>query len=167
MPYFSLAIANEFIKVAGESGQTLTPMKLQKLVYFAHGWCLALTGKPLINEPIEAWKFGPVIPSLYHSVKQYGNQPIDSPVLPEYAFSAMKPPSIDDGPDVEENTFAKQLVRRIWDVYGRFTPFQLSNLTHAQDSPWDKTEKGQKKQSINSDLIRDYFKSQIKREVNG
>jgi uncharacterized phage-associated protein len=61
MPYPAAAIANEFIKVAKRNGVLLTPMKLQKLVYFAHGWYLALLGKPLINEPVEAWKFGPVI----------------------------------------------------------------------------------------------------------
>jgi len=76
MPYPALAIANEFIKVARERNKQLTPMELLKLVYFAHGWYLALSGVPLINEPVQAWRFGPVIPSIYHAFKRYGSGPI-------------------------------------------------------------------------------------------
>ena len=47
-------------------------MKVQKLVYFAHGWHLGITKKPLINEQVEAWPYGAVIPSLYDYLKQWG-----------------------------------------------------------------------------------------------
>jgi uncharacterized phage-associated protein len=76
MTYSPLAIANYFIELAKKKDKFITPMKLQKLVYFAHGWCLALSDEPLIDEKIEAWKYGPVVTSLYHEFKRYGNDGI-------------------------------------------------------------------------------------------
>ena len=74
MPYHSsLAIANEFLRRAKDDGRELTQMHLQKLVYLAHGWCLAVTGKPLIEEKIQAWDYGPVIKPLYDALKSYGS----------------------------------------------------------------------------------------------
>ena len=43
------------------------------MVYMAHGLTLAVTDKPLIHDRIEAWKYGPVIPLLYHELKRWGN----------------------------------------------------------------------------------------------
>ena len=57
MPYDAKSIANFFIDRAKESGETLTQMKLHKLIYYAHGWHLALTGEPLIDEPVQAWNY--------------------------------------------------------------------------------------------------------------
>ena len=55
MTYQAVAIANAFIDIGKQNNATdLTPMKLQKLVYFAHGWNLGATGRPLINEEVEA-----------------------------------------------------------------------------------------------------------------
>ena len=52
------AIANFFLSLAKQSGEAITPMKLQKLVYYAHGWFAGHTGTPLINETVEAWHTG-------------------------------------------------------------------------------------------------------------
>ena len=71
-PYRSLAVANWFI----ENLSKITPLKLQKLIYFAHGWHLAIRDQPLIDELVEAWEYGPVIPNVYHEFKVFGNQPI-------------------------------------------------------------------------------------------
>ena len=57
VPYNAIAVANYFIDKAKADGVPLTHMKLQKLIYFAHGWHLALYGEPLIDEEIQAWEF--------------------------------------------------------------------------------------------------------------
>ena len=67
-PYSALAIANFFL----ENHKSISPMKLQKLVYFAHGWNLAISNNPLIKEPIEAWDYGPVISTIYNEFKLFG-----------------------------------------------------------------------------------------------
>jgi uncharacterized phage-associated protein len=168
MPYPAAAIANEFIKLARESKRPLSPLKLQKLVYFAHGWYLALVGKPLINEPVQAWKFGPVIPSLYHAFKHYEKESVTNSLPGEDVWSPLvlggpvNQYSVDDGPDEGENEVAKQIIKRVWEVYGRFSAVQLSNLTHAPDSPWSNTPDKDKRRSveIDQDLIRAYFLKQ-------
>lgn len=171
MPYPAAAIANEFMKLAGPSGQPLTPMKLQKLVYFAHGWFLALFGRPLVNEPVQAWKFGPVIPSLYHALKVYGNDPVRSRMRDaDFHFPADEPGiaheySIDDGFNANENGIARELIRKVWEVYGGFSAIQLSNLTHEPGSPWYETPERDKKRCvvIDAERIRSYFKAQAER----
>jgi uncharacterized phage-associated protein len=147
MPYDPKAIANYFLTVAAEQNQTLDPMKIQKLVYFANGWHLAIKDEPLINEQIEAWPYGPVIPSLYRAFRRFGNQPItesacdivDEFTDPWTMSSQRVCPSLDDVPEQAE--FTKAFLDRIWDTYGHYTAVQLSNETHRPSAPWDKISK--------------------------
>src|SRR5438552_12204040 len=71
-----LQVANRLLQLAHGAGATLTPMQLIKLVYMCHGWMLGLYGRPLIQEQVQAWKFGPVIPELYRHLRQYGGGPV-------------------------------------------------------------------------------------------
>ncbi|RYE90398.1 MAG: DUF4065 domain-containing protein [Cytophagaceae bacterium] len=80
-PYDAVAIANYFIQKSLDTGVEVTPMKLLKLVYISHGWSLALLNEPLINEAVEAWTYGPVIPSLYQELKEYGRERVTKLVV--------------------------------------------------------------------------------------
>jgi uncharacterized phage-associated protein len=148
------AIANSFLKIAKESNKQLTNMQLQKLVYFAHGWHLALTGEPLLADAVKAWNFGPVIPQLYNSLKTYGNDCITDMIK--------RKDSLTDEPEIVEETqseYVKKLVQRVWDVYGHLQGLQMSNLTHAKDTPWDKTWNREKFSVIPDELIKEHFQS--------
>lgn len=154
----SLAVANYFIKKSFAEGVELTPMKLVKLVYIAHGWYLGLKGEPLINEPVSAWKYGPVIESLYHIFKRYGNQPIRAL---EAAPSNMNQGNI---PLVNEDMIP--FLDRIWEVYGQLSALQLSTLTHQPDTPWDKVwnqenGKGKRSAQIANDYIRQHYQQKV------
>lgn len=70
-------VADYFINVANDSGDFISNLKLQKLVYYAQAWHLALEGKPIFNEEIQAWVHGPVIPSLYCKYRHFKYHPID------------------------------------------------------------------------------------------
>lgn len=70
--YHAKAVANFFLKRGHP-----TQMKLHKLLYYAHGWHLGFTGEPLLDEAIEAWAYGPVVPSIYQELKMLGSAPID------------------------------------------------------------------------------------------
>jgi uncharacterized phage-associated protein len=66
----SMSVARLFLEKAPTSGvQDLTPMKILKLTYLAHGWHLCYTDSPLILDQVQAWKYGPVVPSVYHYFK--------------------------------------------------------------------------------------------------
>lgn len=170
MPYPAKAVANYLLDLAESAGQRLDPLKIQKLVYFAHGWHLALTGKPLLDEQIEAWRFGPVVPTLYHCFKRWGAGSIearafdlsvdDDPGTPDTFTLQSTVPSLDDDGENDESNYAKGVVKRVWEVYGSWTAVQLSQLTHVSDGPWDVTRRknpGRKGTDIPDDLIRDYF----------
>ena len=161
MPYPAAAVANEFLALAKAEGKVLTPMKLQKLVYFAHGWCLALTGKPLIREHVEAWRYGPVIPAIYHEFKEAGNGPISSEAIDlvnEGGKMCFKAASLDDYPDDDERTNARQIIARVFALYDKYTASQLSNSTHADGTPWQQVYRdGERKLLISNDTIKTYF----------
>lgn len=109
-----------------EDGVPPTPMQLLKLVYIAHGWNLAINNRPLVSDRIEAWRYGPVIPNLYHDLKEWGNTPVQE-LLPV-------PVSRAGNPSREE----KEIVDEVLNAYGDLSGIQLSNLTHASDTPWHK-----------------------------
>lgn len=136
MPHEPKSIANYFIELAAADGKKLTPLKLIKLVYLAHGWHLGLTGQPLINEPPEAWRFGPVIPSLYHALKHYGNEPITGKIT-DYQLTP--------GPDFNleyvvvlppAEPAIRDFLADVWKAYGHLSALQLSALTHQPGTPW-------------------------------
>ena len=123
-------VANYFIRKSKEQGSPLTQMKLHKLIYFAHGWNLSINKSPLIDEAIEAWDYGPVVPSIYHEFKEFGSRPIS-----RYAFEDF----IDLSPISDPPTVA--LLDRVWNLYGKWTAVQLSERTHEANGPWDMTRR--------------------------
>lgn len=159
MAFPSAAVANYFLELAQEDGARVTPMKLQKLVYFAHGWNLALLGKPLISEVVEAWKFGPVIRSLWRDLKAYGNSPVQAPIVDRRGEAI----TLSEAKGThQDKLFAMQLVRKIWTEYGKLDAIQLSNMTHEKNSPWDKVwtpmaDNPIRGKDIPDDTIREYF----------
>jgi len=170
MPFNPIAIANYFIEQAQSLGDELTPMKLQKLVFFAHGWHLAIKNSPLIDEQVEAWSYGPVIRSLYREFRKYGDQAITEKgvfhkkrlKLDGRATLQIVQPEINDDP--ESATAIKPLLDRIWEVYGKYSAIQLSNMTHQPGTPWHSVHeqydgKPPRGTDIPSNVIRDYFRS--------
>ena len=99
-------------------------MELQKLVYFAEGWYLAIhTGESLIQERIEAWAYGPVIPSVYHEFKRFGNE------------------SILFEPDKHKFNFSPEVIdflKEVYDGLKDYDAYQLSMLSHMEGGPWKK-----------------------------
>lgn len=126
-----ISIANYFIKKSLSETELLTPMKVVKLVYIAHGWYLGLTGKPLLNEVAQAWKYGPVVPSVYEKFKTYKDRPITG-VAMEVTFSGEV--TATDYPLSDENL--APFLDKIWDVYKRYSGTDLSALTHKPGTPW-------------------------------
>jgi uncharacterized phage-associated protein len=146
MPFTADAIANFFLDHAEGSHRALTQIQVQKLVFYSHGWYLALDddGRPLIGEPIEVWKFGPVFRSLYREFRDFGNQPIKGRAKEfkldrtdgKLNFSVYEPSVEEENPPDVDKSLAKAVLDRVWQVYGSLTAYQLSNMTHAEGEPW-------------------------------
>lgn len=151
MSYSSIAVANGFLDLAkGAHVPPMTNMKIQKLVYIAHGFTLAMCdGAPLISGHVHAFQWGPVIPALYEQLKQFGSNPVSGPIdmLPETAaFDAHDPAAIDAA-----------VVRGVWDKYGKLSAAELSNITHKHGTPWDVTWKERPFGIIRNEVIRAHY----------
>ncbi len=158
MPFSAAAVANEFLRLAYADRRPVTPLKMQKLVYFAHGWYLAVTGRPLISESVQAWKYGPVIPTLYKEFKEYGDEPIPFPAMTFVPGKGKSVVSLDDEGTTDEVALARQVIQRVWAEYGSLTAEQLSSITHDEGSPWDSTpHKDVAGTEISDDKIKEYF----------
>ena len=105
------------------SKDSMSPKKLQKLVYYAYVWVLTLMNEneddldiKLFNSRIEAWIHGPLLPELYHKYK-------GKSVIPQKS----------DSPDFDEDI--EDILEQVWEVYGIYTGNQLESITH-NESPW-------------------------------
>jgi uncharacterized phage-associated protein len=158
MPYLAVAIANSFLDVAKSAREPVDPMKIQKLVYFGHGWHLGYEEGALSAEYAQAWRWGPVFPDLYHAVKIWGSGPIMKPVRAlEVDRGKLRWNTPRIGP---EEAFATKLIERVWEVYGHMSGPALSQLTHEPDGPWQvirDRHPGERDLVIPNPLIRDYF----------
>ena len=119
-------------------------MHLIKLVYISHGWMLGIHDRPLINEPVEAWTYGPVVPSVYHRYKAFGGDPVT--VVP-----------VDRSGELGDDQRA--LIEEVAEAYRDYTALQLSNITHRAGTPWDVARREYGIGTIiPNELIRDYYR---------
>jgi uncharacterized phage-associated protein len=113
-------ISKFLIAFSHEHGDPLSNLKLQKLLYYAQAWHLAIFDKPVFEEQIEAWVHGPVVVPEYRRFKGWAWQPIqDDP----------EAPALDEA--------LAQHLTEVMDVYGGMTAYQLEQLTHSE-TPWIK-----------------------------
>lgn len=155
----SVELANEFLKMPGAKGR-LTQMHLQKLVYIAHGWSLALRNRGISTDKIEAWDYGPVYPELYEHTKYNGRQPVANLIKPTdgnpFAFFGDKNATEPYCADLSSDD--RQIIEHVWRKYGRLSAFKLSDLTHKRGTPWYKAfhERGKRADIDDRDIKKHY-----------
>ncbi len=115
---YYINIANSEVIDEGGVCESITNLKLQKILYFAQAAHLSVYNKPLFKEEIEAWKFGPVVPSVYHKYKHLGNKPIED-IYPKLVLTE----------DL------KTFLNSVWTIYGKFSAAELVEITH-NHKPW-------------------------------
>ena len=159
--YDAREVANFVLDQCSASGREISNLSLQKIVYFCHSWSLAILGRPLFREQFEAWPLGPVMPYLYREFRDFGDRPITARAMKlnksnglksvaEYAFSA----------DVMD------LLKQTTETYSKLTPFQLVELTHAANGPWEQVWHHNKKinagMRIADELILSFYSAQFR-----
>lgn len=131
------------LQAESESGDGMTNLRVNKLLYFAQGYSLAKYGKPLFNEQIEAWDHGPVVPSVYHAYKGFGKNVIEDTSPQRELFS-------------DENY---NILLNIYSAARSISTKGLVDYTHKKDAPWYDVyyTKNNKGGIIPQEDIRRYF----------
>ncbi len=140
-------IASYLLDLSKETGEPLTNIKLQKLVYYSYVWFLVRFGNKLFEEPIVAWKYGPVVVSLYNEYSKYGADIISDA------------PSGDSSNITAE---AKNIIDDVFTIYGKLGGLELANLTHSE-RPWQETFEQGKEKQIPDELIIEFYKAKEER----
>lgn len=156
-------VANFFLEKGKKEGVTITPMKLIKIIYIAYGWALGAENIRLFDEEIEAWKYGPVIPSVYHEFKHFGSAPIVNFLSQEYNpfedLNAHAPKIPENNEDVLE------VLELVWDLYKDKSATRLMSMTHQQGTPWYKIWNEDNKrmnEEIPPEQIKTHYQTLIK-----
>lgn len=139
-------------KIVTDEGDSITNLKLQKIVYYCQAWNLAIHDEPLFDEPIEAWVHGPAVLSLYRRFKDGGDLAIDTS-------------DVGTDPLEELSDRDRSLIDEVWNTYGPLSGSQLRNLTH-QEAPWRNArgacgEYDRCSQAIDHDTMRSYYRSRL------
>ena len=119
---------------------SLTPLKLQKLLYLAQGWSYVWDDEPLFKSRFAAWQYGPVNEEIYNHFKVYGRNEI---------------PESEGLPNLFDTT-ARATLEAVWDRYCRGSAFELVEITHEQE-PW-RIAYEERRDITNSEIQR-YFQS--------
>lgn len=146
-------VADYFLALANETGETVTNLKLQKLVYYAQAWYLANFGNPLFEEDFEAWVHGPVIPQLYHQYKEKGSEPI----LTSKNLNDVKA-------NFPQETL--EFLSMVSEAYLSEGAYNLELMTHLED-PWINARQGFEADEkcqvvISKEAMKEYYGQRIK-----
>lgn len=134
-------LAHNRMFAADEGAEYISNLKLQKLLYYAQGSFLAVTGHPLFNDDIVAWQHGPVVASVYHEYRSNGANGIQ----------------FDE--DFNFDDFTKDendLLKEVYNTFGQYSAWKLRNMTH-EETPWKSTRQND---VIPQNVIMDYFKQE-------
>lgn len=133
-------LARNNVAMAEDGAENISNLKLQKLLYYAQGVYLAITGKPLFYDNIVAWKHGPVVVDVYHEYKEFGANGITLS---------------DDFVDPHFNEETESILEDVYNEFGQFSAWKLREMTHNED-PWKETEQSK---VIDKQLIKTYFET--------
>lgn len=124
-------LSNNVLYRAFKEDCEVTPMKLQKILYFIASEYGKATSEPLFREPFEAWRYGPVLRSVYSEFSTYRSKPIGSYAKDARGASYM----IDEG----QNPALATAIDTVWNATRGIDAVRLSRITHNQGSAWHKT----------------------------
>ena len=143
----ALQVAKYFIYKANCDGDLITNLKMQKLLYYAQAWYLVNFSKALFKDPIMAWRFGPIVESVYHDFKKFKYSPIKC----ENAEKAVETIPVDK----------KQYLDEYYKIYISYSAFDLTQMSH-NEGPWRDTPQSKE---ISIKTIQNFYKEQYRKQV--
>jgi uncharacterized phage-associated protein len=143
----ALRVAECFLHIAGQQVECdITPLKLQKLLYYAEGLSLALRGQSLFSEPILAWRYGPVVRDVFKTYEYAGRNSIPCPA------------DFDEGGISEDDM---QIIETAMKFYGGFSAERLVDMTHSE-YPYINTPRND---AINREIMKKFFRDKIEADI--
>lgn len=170
MPYDALDVARYIVNrfhsdEYKNTKYSISNMKLQKLLYFVQAYFLVEKNKPCFKESIKAWQYGPVVPSVYHEFKNYGNLSI--PEVDSYLQ-----PNPDALLGLERVKYKSQIsdadkhsIDKVVDIFKDSSAIGLMEVTHNQ-KPWKDAydKKSETDGTITNEAIKSYFKDELNKK---
>ncbi len=128
--YTPSCLANYFI----DNLKSVDNLRLNKLIYISYGFALVCFDEELelFKEPIQAWRLGPVIPSIYHEFKHYGYGVIKSR---SYFYDPMQEKKIYFS-IAEDDKKTHEVLEAVKSNYGSLPIAELIGRTHNENTPW-------------------------------
>lgn len=156
-------VAKYFITINGQKnsddeGNNLSKLKLQKLLYYAQGYYLALYNEALFDEEIRAWEHGPVVKEVYDHFKN-----IQGNFIP-----TIKKNTLDEREQTCMSLEQKETIEEVYELMGQYSAWKLREKTH-NETPWletydEKNKSNAEANIIPKETIKKYFKNYIKDE---
>lgn len=128
MSYSPSMISNNVLKRAFKDNVSVSPMKLQKILYFTASEYAKRTNQPLLSEPFQQWQYGPVLSSVYSEFRSFGSKPITA-----FAKEANGQAYI-VGEDSDR--VLAEVIDSVWNSTKGLSAVQLSRITHEAGSAW-------------------------------
>ena len=145
MAYNAIDIAKKIICMTDvEHGDSVTNLKLQKLLYYMQGFHLAFFGVPFFNEAIEAWTYGPVVPVVFQEFKKYKKRDINPGNFEDHLVLTHE---------------QQEMFDMVYREYSQFSAVALMNMTHTE-GPWKNHDIGD---VISTEELQSFFLTQIER----
>ena len=138
--YSAIDVAEYIVEYCNDHNYGVSNLKLQKLLYFVQAYFLIASQNACFYEEIEAWDFGPVVPSVYSKFKQFGST--DIPKMPNLYSVILN--------------HDKKLIDAVIEKFRGYTSTDLVQLTHNQD-PWRNAHAKGYNGIITKEAIRSYF----------
>lgn len=150
----AIDIARYLVWLADHESESdcLTPLRLQKLLYYAQGYALATFGQPLFQARIEAWKDGPVVREVWQQYQGRLAIPPNEGVVP-----------------LSLSVRDREFVKAVWEAHKGFSAIRLRDMTH-QEAPWveargDLPEGAHGSTEITAGSLLRYFGPRVKEKL--
>jgi len=150
--YSTFAVTNFILDYLSDF--PITNLKLQKLIFLAYGLHLSLYNEKLFNEPIEAWKLGPVIKSVYKEFTTYGSAPITTKARiakeEDYTEEIFITPEIPPSCEKEKLSMISTCL-----FFGNKTAAQLVDFTHEMNA-WQEAIRIEDRILLDINILQDF-----------
>lgn len=149
MAYSVFDVAARLFRLSGV--ESISAVKLQKLMYYGFGWYGRLTGEKLFTQHFYAMEHGPVVGELL-TLHKY-RQEVDRDLVEQGRDIIEDPAQVDD-------PYLGALLEAVWQVYGGISRWRLVEMTHREPpwlEAWRLRREGSKRANLDSDAIIEFY----------